>query len=284
VKDTEPSATSLRVAMQRAAHQLYDDPKILDDPVAMRLLDAEEIRQLRRTRLRILHPLTGALRAFVVARSRFAEDQLAIARENGTHQYVILGAGLDTFAYRQPVGTGSLSIYEVDHPATQAGKLRRLSAAGITVPDTVQFLPVDLERDPLLEALARAGFDARAPAFVACLGVTMYLTPATLDTTLDTLSALAPGSAAVFDYALPRESVPPFERVVIDQLRRKVARVGEPFQTAFTPEQIDRRLRARGFRTTLDLGREQINARYFRGRSDGLRILGNSVHLLYAKR
>jgi methyltransferase (TIGR00027 family) len=161
----------MRVAMRRAAHQLFDHPKVLDDPIALPIIGAEAAAKLEAERNRHKSRVARNLRAFLVARSRFAEDELARAIVRGVRQYVILGAGLDTFAYRNPYEDSALRVFEVDYPATQEWKRWRLAAAGIAIPSPVTYAPVDFERQTLADGLKLAGFDSSKAAFFSWLGV-----------------------------------------------------------------------------------------------------------------
>src|ERR1700733_14197321 len=167
------SKTAHRVAIRRAAHQLLDQPKVLDDPLALRIIGTEAAEDLR-SNPKEHHAFSRAFRAFMAARSRYAEDELAHAVSHGVTQYVVLGAGLDTFAYRNP--HAGLRVFEVDHPDTQAWKRERLLAANIEIPSSLTFVPIDFEQQTLDGGLTNTGFDANAPAFFSWLGVTPYLT------------------------------------------------------------------------------------------------------------
>jgi methyltransferase (TIGR00027 family) len=156
------SKTAQRVAIRRAAHQVLDHPRVLDDPLALRIIGVEAARELR-SDPRENHKFSRAFRAFMAARSRYAEDELAQAVECGVSQYVILGAGLDTFAYRNP--HASLHVFEVDHPATQGWKRDQLREAGIPIPQSLTFVPIDFEHQTLESALMNAGLDCASPAF-----------------------------------------------------------------------------------------------------------------------
>src|ERR1700691_1610025 len=158
------SRTARRVAIRRAAHQLLDEPRVLDDPLALRIIGFDAERALR-SDPKEHHAFSRAFRAFMAARSRYAEDELARAVERGVTQYVVLGAGLDTFAYRNPLRSAGLHVFEVDHPATQEWKRARLDDAGIAVPDDMTFAAVDFERQSLDDGLVKAGFDKQQPAF-----------------------------------------------------------------------------------------------------------------------
>ena len=198
-------------------------------------------------------------------------------------QYVVLGAGFDTFAYRNPHPESSLRVFEVDHPATQGWKRKMLAAAGIAVPGSLRFAPVDFERETLDEGLARAGFDPAVPSFFSWLGVAMYLTDDAFTATLGKLGAAAPGSGLVLDYAVPRAHLGWLQRLAHDRLSRRVAAAGEPFRTFFTPGELRARLQRAGFRDVEDLGPDELNARYFQGRRDGLRVRGALARLAAAR-
>jgi methyltransferase (TIGR00027 family) len=275
-----PSRTALRVALRRAAHQLFDRPLIFKDPVAVPILGRRYAEELRRTPLRTDRPFSVALRAFLVARSRYAEDTLARAVANGVRQYVLLGAGLDTFAYRNPYP--NLRVFEVDHPATQQWKRELLAEGNIVIPPSLTYAPVDFENQALPAQLAAVGFDASAPALFAWLGVTMYLTLTAFRTTIQFIAAQQPGSGVVLDYSQPREALPFLERLGHDSLAARVKLAGEPFQLFFTPGQAAAELAA--FHNIEDLGTEQINQRYFPGRTDQLRTRGAAARLLSAWR
>ena len=165
--EAQPSRTALRVALRRAAHQIHDaSPLVFEDPLAVRILGPGYREELKRTPDSLKRPFSAALRAFMVARARLAEDTLAHGvATNDTLQYLVLGAGLDTFAYRNPFE--QLQVFEVDHPATQAWKREHLATAGIAIPETMRFVPVDFERQSLAEELAVAGFDRTLPTVTA---------------------------------------------------------------------------------------------------------------------
>jgi len=273
------SRTAERVAIRRAAHQLLDDPKVLDDPLALRIIGAEAEEALRSSP-RENHDFSRGFRAFMAARSRYAEDQIAQAVANGVNQCVVLGAGLDTFACRNPhLG---LRVFEVDHPATQAWKRDQLLAAGIAAPPTLTFVPLDFERQTLAEGLRQAGFREGESAFFSWLGVTPYLTHAAFATTLSFIARMPPGSGVVFDFTIDRKLLNPGQRIAADALSRRVAAAGEPFQLFFDPGELQEELRGLGFRRTEFLDKQELNARYFQDRTDGLRVRGGLGHLMGA--
>ncbi len=278
VNEGRPSLTAQRVARRRAEHQLWDDPVIFADPVALPILglDAAAVGAAPAGE----HPAARALRAFLVARSQFAEEALAAAIERGVRQYVILGAGLDTFAYRNPHAGVALRIFEVDHPATQVWKRQRVAQAGMCEPPLLTFVPVDFIHQDLALELVATGFDRAQPAFFSWLGVSMYLSPDLVLETLRALIALHPGNAVAFDYAVRPAPEDP-HRPGFDALAARVAQAGEPFRSFFEPAVLVTALRSIGYRAIEDLDSAQINARYFSARSDGLRVRG-SAHLMCA--
>jgi len=273
MREARPSRTAYMVAMRRAAHQIFDNPKVFDDPIALAILGPGAEERLR-SEPRFLNRLGRAVRASMAARSRYAEDQLARAIERGTRQYVILGAGLDTFAYRNPHPQPDLRVFEVDYPATQEWKRERLAAAGISAPPSLTFAPVNFEHQTLAEGLREAGFDASRPAFFSWLGVTMYLERETAMGTFRFIASCGRGSGVTFDYIVPRETLNWTGQLILRAMERRVARAGEPFRTFFAPEELRDELGRMGFRTIEDLGGAELNERYFKNRADGLRVPG----------
>jgi methyltransferase (TIGR00027 family) len=267
-----PSATAQGTAVLRAAHQLLDRPPILEDPIALRVIGAESEAALRANPRRF--DRGRSLRAFVALRSRYAEDGLAGAVARGVRQYVILGAGLDTFPYRNPFGSEKLKIFEVDHPATQAWKRRRLQETGIGAPESLTFAPVDFEMQTLDEGLARAGFQVREPAFFSWLGVVIYLTKPAVRQTLAFVASLASGSGIVFDYSPPPALMTKTQQIAHERLARQVAALGEPWRTYYGPASLAEEVRRLGFKRLEDLGPEEAEERYFKNRADGLRLGG----------
>ena len=269
--------------MRRAAHQLLDDPKVFDDPVALRIIGKESASALQADPRQFeATPLSSYLRAFVAARSRYAEDELALGLRHAVRQYVILGAGLDTFAYRNPYPQGRLHIFEVDHPATQAWKRARLSEIGMTLPGDLTFAPVDFETQTLEEGLRNAGYDPVKATFFSWLGVTEYLTTEAVMATLRFIVSAPKESGIVFDYMISPSLLTPDQRARFDALARRVGSAGEPWQAFFDPEVLTRDLRAMGFRRVEDMGPEEINAKYFNDRKDRLRV-GSLSHLMNAQ-
>ena len=271
-----PSMTAQRVAMRRAAHQLIDNPRVFEDPLAVRILGPEIAAGLT---AEPENELERRLRAFMVARSRYAEEQLAAAVSRGIKQYVVLGAGLDTYAYRNPYP--HVLVFEIDYPATQGWKRQRLEAGSIPIPPSLRFAPVDFDKQTVEQGLAGAGFAAAEPAFFSWLGVTPYLTPETVFSTLRLILAMNASNGVVFDYAVPRSSLNVFEQAALDAILKRVAAAGEPFRGFFAPDELARELQAMGYAAIEDLDGEEINRRYFANRTDGL-VVGRTAHLLCA--
>jgi methyltransferase (TIGR00027 family) len=207
------------------------------------------------------HPLASIGRLFTAARSRIAEDALSRAVEGGVRQIVILGAGLDTFALRNPHSALEICIYELDHPATQAWKLERLAEAQVALPPSLILVPVDFERDDLGEKLVAAGFQQNAPAFFTWLGVVPYLTQDAIDRTLDYMSSIQ-CSEVVFDYIEPPEAFSDELRQIENARTEQLEKIGERSATRFEPAGIAEILRSHGFGAIEDIGFEEIASRF----------------------
>jgi methyltransferase (TIGR00027 family) len=274
MKTGKASKTALRVAIRRAAHQMMERPLILDDPIAPRLVGTGFARDMERA----MHRVARDFRLFIAARSRAVEDHLAEAVARGVTQYVVLGAGLETFAYRNPFA--ELRVFEVDFPATQEWKLELLAKAGIALPANLTFVPLDFEHQTLAEGLAGAGFDARKPAFFGWLGVVPYLTLEAFRSTLGMIAQLHAGSAVSFDYTLSPETLSPQRRVVFSRLSKRVAAAGEPFQLFFMPEEMEREVHCAGFQRIEQVDAERLNELYFKNRVDGLKLSGAGLSRL----
>ena len=255
----QPSQTALGAAMLRAAHQVLDGGSILADPLAVRILGAQEAAWLDQAQA---HPMGPRLRWFIAARSRIAEQALTVAVGNGATQLVVLGAGLDTLAYRTPLAS-RLRIFEVDHPATQAWKRDLLTSAAIEVPGSVSFVAVDFERETLADALDAAGLDRGQRSFFSWLGVVPYLTEQAVFSTLATIARLPGGADVVFDYVNPAASIAPASRAAHQALAERVASVGESLQSYFDTERLCADLRGIGFGAIDDIDPTRLAARFF---------------------
>jgi methyltransferase (TIGR00027 family) len=267
---SEPDSTAVRTALWRALHVLVDPPPhVLEDEIGLALAGPADGWRGRPD----MHPEgTSGLRAGMVARARFVEDLVAEQAGRGVDQYVILGAGLDTFAQRQPDLARRLRVYEVDQPGTQAWKRQRLDELGYGVPEWLRLVPVDFERPgDWWDRLTEAGFDPGRPAVVACTGVTMYLTREANAATLRQLAALAPGSTLATTFLLPPELLSEDQRPVMRAARDGARSSGTPFLSFFSPGELAALARESGFRDARPVSSQSIAERYFAGRPDGLR-------------
>ena len=279
--DRRPSITAERVARRRAAHQVLDVPPVFHDPLALAIAGAAAIgvpREAAETAR-----INRQRRAYIAARSRYVEDELAPLVGRGVDQYVVLGAGLDTFAYRNPYPR--LRVFEVDHPATQSWKRERLASSGIAVPPSLAYAPIDFQREQLVDALARVGFDPSRPAFFSWLGVVAYLKLDAVFETLRFVASCARVTTIVFDYSIPPDRLPPRQRRRFDAISEQAAAAGEPWLTFFDPLELDTRLRAIGFSEVEDIDADALNRRYFWSRADRLRIegVGRFAHITRAR-
>jgi methyltransferase (TIGR00027 family) len=269
----KPSQTTLAAAFHRAAHQVVERGRIFADPLALPILgvDAQTIARQAGE-----NPSGRRMRLFIAVRTRFAEDALAAAFESGVRQVVVLGAGLDTYAYRSPL-RDRLRILEVDHPATQAWKRQRLRDAAIPLPSSLAFVPVDFERETLADRLAAAGFDRTQQTFFTWLGVVPYLNQEAVWSTLAFIASPPNGAHVVFDYSDPPASLSPESRASHERRARLLAGLGEAWVTYFEPEKLHAKLAALGFAEIENLGPAQIASRYFPSRAGSLPDRGGHV-------
>jgi methyltransferase (TIGR00027 family) len=281
VKDDAPSRTAYGVAMSRAAHQIFDLPRVFEDPVALTIIGPKATGGIRAAERRLNGRFARYLRAFLVARSRLAEDALAEAVARGVRQYVVLGAGLDTFAHRNPHVANGLKVYEVDHPATQEWKRQLISRARLKSPQSLVYVPVDFENQRLSERLIANGFHLDQPAFFSWLGVTMYLSREAILTTLQFVAqSTVSRSGIIFDYLTmpPRHAI--LRRWGLRLLMRQLAAGGEPWRTFLDPAQLHQELIRLGFATVRDFGPAEINARFFDHAGARLRVGGSGRMVL----
>ncbi|WP_437331639.1 class I SAM-dependent methyltransferase [Sorangium sp. So ce394] len=277
---TGADATAVRVALWRAMHvQIDAPPHVLDDEVGLKLADPDDGWRQRPD----MNPgATSRFRASIVARARFIEDLVVEQAGRGVRQYVILGAGLDTFAQRRPDIASRLRVFEVDRPGPQAWKRQRLVELGFGVPDWLRLVPVDFEAGASLwEQLASAGFDATEPAVVASAGVSMYLTRDANLASLRQVAGLAPGSTLALTFMLPLELVEPEVRPATEWAHKGARAAGTPFLSFFTPPEILALARDAGFKDARHVSAASLAQRYFAGRADGLRPV-NGEELLVA--
>jgi len=277
----QPDSTAIRVALWRALHVEVDPPPhVLEDLVGLKLAAPEAGWRERPD----MNPqFIKAFRASIVARARFIEDLVVEQAGQGVRQYVILGAGLDTFAQRRPEVASRLAVFEVDQPGPQAWKRRRLVEAGFGVPDWLRLVPVDFEAgDAWLQKLVAAGFDTSKPAVVVSTGVSMYLTRQAIMATLRQVAALAAGSTFVMSFLLPLEMADPEDRVGLERAAQGARASGTPFISFFRPEEMLAMAREAGFQGARHVSAAMLAERYFAGRTDGLRPPNNAEELLVA--
>jgi methyltransferase (TIGR00027 family) len=270
-QETEPDNTAVRVALWRALHTEVDaPPHVLEDTVGLRLADPPDGWRARPD----MDPVfTTGFRGSVVARARFIEDLVAERAAQGTDQYVLLGAGLDTFAQRRPELAARLRVFEVDQPGTQAWKRRRLLDLGYGIPEWLRLVPVDFEAGASWpEEVVKAGFDAARPAVVASTGVSMYLTREANAATLRDLATLAPGSTVAVTFLLPLELVDEQDRQGWIMSENGARSSGTPFTSFFAPQEFLDLARTAGFTDVRHVSGRELNDRYFAGRPDGLRM------------
>jgi methyltransferase (TIGR00027 family) len=281
--------------MMRAAHLLIDDdPKVLRDELAVGLSGFESETVLRAALAALSEEVAqqstpdfarfhlSSLRAIMAVRNRYAEDALTEAIQRSVTQYVLLGAGLDSFAYRRRDLAGVLQVFEIDHPATQQWKRARLRALQVTLPDNLVFVPMDFEQQTLREALRVGGYRVEEPAFFSWLGVTQYLTAEATLKTLQEIGGMAPGSEIVFEYTVPEATLASAERQYVTCCKALAAARGEPWVGFFEPTRLVALVKELGFTEVTDLSPEELNRRYFTDRADGLRT-PQAHHLVKAR-
>ena len=295
MEEGRPDRTAILSAVMRASHLLLDgEPRIFSDPFALVLSGLADEDALARGLDKFVATLTadaGAecaqatfkyLRAGMTMRSRYTEDELSHAMQRGIAQYVILGAGLDSFAYRRRDLSGLLRVFEVDLPGSQRWKRARLRALNMSEPDGLVFVPLDFERQALVDSLNAAGYRPEEPAFFSWLGTTQYLTADAVFKTLEEIVSLAPGSEIVFTYQVPEHSLGTRDRQVLKVLSARAAASGAPWLTSFDPLTLAARLKTLGFSEAVDFGPDQARTHYFADRTDGLSTPSLS-HLMKAR-
>ena len=275
----QPSQTARGAAAHRAVHQTLEGGAIFSDPFAIDILDDD-------TRARLAEiaddPSHRPMRLFIAARSRFSEDALTTCVARGVRQVVILGAGLDTFSLRSPHGGQDVRVFEVDYPATQRWKRARLKQAGLAVPASLTFAPVDFERQSLADGLMAAGFQADRAAFFQWLGVVPYLTREAVSATLDCIAGV-PESEVVFDYGEPFENYPDDRRANVMAVAARAASLGEPWLSLFDPVELSEMLRDKGIGLVEDLGLAELTERFYGGLKQGI-VIGPGAHVVRAQK
>ena len=265
-----PDSTAVRVALWRAMHvQIDGPPHVLEDEIGLQLVAPDTGWRERGD----MHPQgTSGFRAAIVARARFIEDLVVEQARHGVDQYVILGAGLDTFAQRQPDIAAKLQVFEIDQPGHQAWKRARLVELGYGIPDWLRLVPIDFEgNESWWDGLIVAGFDPNRPAVVVSTGVTMYLTREATAATLRQLAGLAPGSSHATTFLLPIELVDEADRPGLLLSQKGAQASGTPFISFYTPNDMLELAREAGFTTAQHVSGSSFRQRYFAGREDGLR-------------
>ncbi|HSU61387.1 MAG TPA: class I SAM-dependent methyltransferase [Bryobacteraceae bacterium] len=275
----EPDSTAVRVALWRAMHvQIDPPPHVLEDEIGLQLADPGDGW---RDRPDMDPHATRFFRASILARARFVEDLVAEQAASGVGQYVILGAGLDSFAQHRPGLASRLLVFEIDRPGPQAWKRQRLVDLGLGIPPFLRLVPVDFEAgDAWWERLAESGFEANRPAVIASTGVSMYLSKDAIAATLRRAGSLAPSSTFVMSFMLPAELVDPEVGPALERAAEGARANGTPFITSFTPAEMLALAREAGFRDVQHVSAETLGRRYFSGRTDGLRPPYNSEELL----
>lgn len=275
-----PDNTAVRVALWRALHVRIDPPPhVLVDEVGLKLAAPDEEWQSRPD----MSEFTRPFRASILARARFVEDLVCEQATVGVEQYVILGAGLDTFAQRRPEVAGRMRVYEVDRPGAQAWKRQRLIDMGFGIAPCLRLVSVDFEAgEPWWERLVASGFDPARPAIVASTGVSMYLTSEAITATLRQVAALAAGSTLVMSFMLPIEMTEPELRPAIERAAQGARASGTPFISFFTPDEMLAVARAAGFRQVRHVSAADLAELYFADRTDSLRPPKNAEELLVA--
>ena len=295
MEEGKPSPTAISGAMMRAAHLLLDDdPKILQDDLAIQLsglkdnaalqavVDAMISKISHHADTEFAHRFVRYLRAEVSQRSRYAEDELAKAIQGGVTQYVILGAGLDSFVYRNRNVGKILQVFEIDHPATQRWKQDILNTLEMETPSNLTFIPLDFERKTLRESLHENGYRFDIPCFFSWLAVTPYLTEDAIFNTLKDIESLAAGTEVVFEYMVPDSLLNEEDQRTALVAKAVTSQGGEQALSFFDPVELKARVQSMGFTVIEDFGPEDANERYFAGRKDGLRAFP-SFHLMKAR-
>lgn len=273
-KVLEPDNTAVRTALWRALHLQVDaKPHILEDEIGLKLVAPEDDWQQRPDM-----KYTKRLRASILARSRFIEDLIIEQSKQGISQYVIFGAGLDTFAQRRPDIASRLQIYEIDQSETLAWKQKRLLELGFGIPEYLHFVPVNFETSSWWKQLLKAAFDAKKPAFVACTGVSLYLTKEAITSMLSQIAVLPPGSKLAMTFYLPAELLDEEDRQMQEIAEKGAQNAGTPFVSFFTPDEILKLACKAGFKEAKTISTKDMD--YFINRTDNLLPASGEIFLL----
>ena len=275
-KIKEPDNTAVRTALWRALHMQMDaKPYVLEDKIGLKLIDPPDDWQQRPDM-----KFTKRLRASIVARARFIEDLIIEQSKHGISQYVILGAGLDTFAQRRPDIASKLQIYEIDQPDTLTWKQQRLIELGFGDPEYLHFVPVNFETSSWWEQLLKAGFNAKKPAVVACTGVSLYLTKDAITSTLNQIATLASGSKLAMTFYLPMELLDEEDKPMQEIAEKGARAAATPFVSFFAPNEILALAREAGFKEAKTISTKDMEQYYFTNRTDNLLPATGEVFLL----
>lgn len=277
-----PSPSAFRVATSRALHQLLDQHRVLEDPFALGCLGPETAAALMLDPDALNNVTARSLRAGIVVRSRFAEDRVLKAIVQGSRQYAVIGAGLDTWALRNAQSLPAIDVFELDQPAMQTWKQRMYADNGWATPARLHWVPTDLREVTIDDAFKQGGGDMSAPAVVSILGVFVYLDAPAVERTIRALRVLPIGSTIIMDYRLDEQCLPPIERTMMQFTANVMAAGGEPWQSSGTPDQMKALLAIAGFDVEEDLGPTELNDRYLARRRDGLQIAGGGFRYLSA--
>lgn len=272
----QPDNTAIRTALWRALHVRVDaKPYIIEDEVGLKLVAPEKGWQERPDM-----KYTKRLRASIVARARFVEDLIIEQSKRGIDQYIILGAGLDTFAQRRPDIASKLDLYEIDQPGTLAWKQQRLTELGIGTPDNLHFVPVDFEISSWWNELLKAGFDINKPVVIACTGVTLYLTKEAIISTLDQIATLASGSSLAMTFYLPIDLLDDEDKPMQEMAQKGARASGTPFVSFFAPDEVLTMAKNVGFKDAKTVSTRDMVQSYFKDRTDGLLPASGEIFLL----
>ncbi|WP_141217643.1 class I SAM-dependent methyltransferase [Bordetella genomosp. 4] len=277
-----PSPSAMRVATARAAHQILEDDLVFKDPFAVASLGSANAASLIREPLVHNDVSSRSMRAAMVARTRFAEDSLLSAIANGTVQYCVVGAGLDTWALRAASTLPAVATFELDQPSMQHWKARLYAENKWAQPENLRYVATDLREMSAVDGLRAGGADLSKPVSLSVLGVLVYLDNDIVEREIATLEQLAVGSTISLDYRLDETQLHPMEQVMMQFTASMMAAGGEPWKSSCTPQRMGELLARAGFRVDEDLGASDLNARYFAGRRDGLQIAGEGFRCLSA--
>ncbi|MFL1453391.1 class I SAM-dependent methyltransferase [Marinobacter sp. GN3S48] len=279
-----PRNSAQLVAIARAVHQLLDEPRILDDSLALSLLGTELRDAVVVDPFQYNDPGARSMRAGIVARTLLAEEYLDVAVADGVGQIVVLGAGMDSYGVRQGTTIPKVCLFEVDRPEMLTQKQAMITESSLHVPHNLRFVPADLQQDDWVDVLVQHGFDRHKPAAISCLGLTPYLDVEQVRRLLSEVSELPPGSCLVFDYRVCTELLNTIEQAIVAFSERVFAAMGEPWLSQFAPASLVEELETMGFAEVRNFDVTELNRRYFARRKDGLQVAGGGFNYIVARR